>query len=139
MGKLTGVLDTLNSLTGVNRRHNRALRDVIDWVATLQDFLSRYKLPEGSTNFDPIFKNIGEAKFDLTAITHRTHDVLNTAKNVKGTRISPLIEEVLHDLEDIRRALINPALGRAMIGKLIPELYESFGKLREAISDLEYK
>jgi len=139
VGKLIVFLDTLNSLTGINRRHNRALRDVTDWSATMQDFFSRYNLQEGSTNFDSIFENIGEAKFDLTTITYRTRDIIKTAKNIKGTRISPLIEEILHDLEDIRRALINPALGNEIINRLIPELLESFRKLQDAISDIEYK
>ena len=139
MGKLTGFRDTLNSLTGINRRHNRALRDVTDWSATLQEFLSRYNLPEGSTNFDSIFENIGEVKIDLTTITYRTRDIIKTAKNLKGAMISPLIEEILRELEDIRRALINPDLGRAIINRLIPELHESFRKLRDAISEIEYK
>ena len=72
----------------------------------------------------------------FTTITHRTRKTIKAAKNVKGTSILPLIEEILHNLEDIRRALINPALGSAVIMKLIPELCKSFGKLQDAISDI---
>ena len=139
MGKLTVLLDTFNSLTGRRERHNRALRDVTDWSAAIQGFLSRYNLQEGSSNFDSIFENIGEAKLDLTTITYRTREIVKTAKNVKGTRISPLIEEILDDLEDTRRALINPALGSAILSKDIPKVYESLKKLQDAISDIEYK
>jgi len=139
VGKLTVLLDTFNSLTGRRGRHNRALRDVTDWSAAIQQFLSRYNLQEGSSNFDSIFKNIGEAKFDLTTITYRTREIVKTAKNVKGTRISPLIEGILGDLEDTRRALINPALASAILSKNIPKVCESFKKLRDAISDIEYK
>ncbi|MFQ5996343.1 MAG: hypothetical protein ACE5KP_01790 [Dehalococcoidales bacterium] len=126
-------------MTGRSRRHNRAIRDVTDWAGTIQEFFARYNLQEGSTNFDSILENIGEAKFDLTTITYRTREVIKTAKNIKGTSISPLIEEILHKLEDIRRALINPALSSAVIRRLIPELYESFAKLQDAISEIEYK
>ena len=139
MDRLTAFWDTLNSLTGISGRHNRALRDVVDWSATIQEFLSRYGLQEGSTNFDLVFENIGEAKFDLTSITYRSRDIIKTAKNVKGTRISPLIEKILHGLENIRRALINPALGSEIINRLISELHESLRKLQDAISDIEYK
>ena len=139
MGKLTVLLDTFNSLTGRRGRHNRALRDVTDWSAAIQEFLSRYNLQEGSSNFDSIFENIGEAKFDLTTITYRTREIVKTAKNVKGTGISPLIEGILGDLEDTRRALINPALASAILSKNIPKVCESFKKLRDAISDIEYK
>ena len=139
MGKLTVLWDTFNSLTGRRKRHNRALRDVTDWSAAIQEFLSRYNLQEGSSNFDSIFENIGEAKFDLTTITYRTREIVKTAKNVKGTRISPLIEEILDDLEDTRRALINPALASATLSKDIPKVYESLKKLQDAISDIEYK
>ena len=136
MGKLKAALDTFNSLTGRSGRHNRALRDVTDWAGTIQEFLARYNLHEGSTDFDSILENIGKAKFDLTTITYRTRKTIKTAKNVKGTSILPLIEEILHNLEHIRRALINPALGSAVIMKLIPELCKSFGKLQDAISDI---
>ena len=139
MGKLTAFFNTVNSFTGRNSRHNRALRDVTDWAGTIQEFLATYNLQEGSINFDSILENIGKAKFDLTTITYRTREIIKTAKNVKGTSIPPLIEEILHNLEDIRRALINPALGSAVIRRLIPELCESFGKLQYAISDIEYK
>ena len=139
MGKLKGALDTFDSLIGRSGRHNRALRDVTEWVGTMQEFLSRYNLQEGSTNFNSILDNIGEAKFDLTTITYRTRDIIKTAKNVKGTSISPLIEEIVHTLEDIRRALINSALGSEVIRRLIPELCDSFGKLQDAISGIEYK
>ena len=139
MGKLTVLLDTFNSLTGRRKRHNRALRDVTDWSAAIQEFLSRYNLQEGSSNFDSIFENIGEVKFDLTTITYRTREIVKTAKNVIGTRISPLIEEILGDLEDTRRALINPALASAILSKDIPRVYESLKKLQDAISDIEYK
>ncbi len=126
-------------MAGISGRHNRALRDVMDWSATLQEFLSRYNLQEGSTNFSSIFENIGEAKFDLTTITYRTRDIIKRAENVKGAKIPPLIEGTLHNLENIRRALINSALGSEIMDGLISELHESLSKLQNAISDIEYK
>jgi len=139
VGKLAALLDTFNSLTGISRRHNKALRDVTDWSVNIQEFLSKYNLKEGGSNLDSIFENIGEAKFDVTTITHRAHDLINAAKNVKGARISPLMEEIIDELGNIRRALINPTLGISILRQDIPKLYESFKKLQDAISAIEYK
>ena len=139
MGKLTVFLDTFNSWTGRSRRHNRALRDVKDWSAAVQQVLERYNLQEGSSDFGSIFENIGEAKLDFTTITYKTGEIIEIAKNVKGTRISPLIEKMHSKLANIRRALINPALGNEILGTVISELQESFKKLQDAISDIEYK
>ena len=139
MGKLTGLLDRFNSFTGRNSRHNRALRDVTDLSVAIQEFMSRYNLQEESSKLNFIFENIGSAKFDLTTIAHRTRMIIKTAKDIKGKGISPLIEEVHSDLEDVRRALINPALGSTILSEVLSKLRESFKKLHDAISDIEYK
>jgi len=139
MGKLTGLLDRFNSFTGRNSRHNRALRDVTDLSVAIQEFMSRYNLQEESSKPNFVFENIASAKFDLTTIAHRTRMIIKTAKDIKGKRISPLIEEVHSDLEDVRRALINPALGSTILSEVLSKLRESFKKLHDAISDIEYK
>ena len=139
MGKLTALLNTFNSLTGISRRHNQALRDVTDWSTTVQAFILKYNLKEGSSNLGSVLENIGEAKFDVTTITHRARDVIAVAKNIKGTMISPLIEEVIDEFGNIRRALINPTLGITILRQDIPKLNESFKKLKDSISAIEYK
>lgn len=139
MGRLKGLLDTFNSLTGRSWRHNKALRDIAEWSATIQEFFTEYNLQEEGSNFDSILENIGEVKFDLTTITFRARGIIKTAQNIKGVNISPLINEIIDELEDVRRALINPALGRTILIKVIPELRNSFKKLQDAISEIEYK
>lgn len=139
MGKLTALLNTFNSLTGISRRHNQALRDVADWSTTVQAFLLKYNLKEGSFNLGSVLENIGEAKFDVTTITHRARDVSAVAKNIKGTMISPLIKEIIDEFGNIRRALINPALGITILRQDIPKLHESFKKLKDSISAIDYK
>ena len=139
MGKLTVFLDTFNSCTGRSRRHNRALRDVTDWSVAVQQVLERYNLQAGSSDFGSIFENIGEAKLDLTTITYKTSEIIEIAENVKGTRISPLIEEMQSKLADVRRALMNPALGNEILNGAVSKLQESFKKLQDVISDIEYK
>ena len=139
MSKLKTAFDTFNSLTGRSGRHNRALRDVTEWAETIQGFLARYNLQEGSANYKPVFENIGEAKVDLTTIAHKARTVIKTAEDVKGKKIPPLIEEVLDDIDATKRALINPSAGRILIKKIMPELLESFQQLQHTITGIEYK
>jgi len=139
VGKLIALLNTFNSLTGISRRHNQALRDLTDWSTTVKAFILKYNLKEGSSNLGSVLENIGEAKFDITTITHRARDVIAVAKNIKGTMISPLIEEIIDEFGNIRRALINPTLGITILRQDIPKLHESFKKLKDSISAIEYK
>ena len=139
MGGLKGLLDTYNSLTGRSGRHNNALRDVTEWLATIQEFLKEYDLQEEGSNLDSILENIGKVKFELTTTIYRSSGIIKTASNIKSLKISPLISEIVDELEDFRRALINPALGHTILIKVISELRNSFEKLRDAISQIEYK
>ena len=139
MGKVTNFLDRIDSFTGRNRRHNRALRGVTEFSAAIQEFLARYDLPEESSRFDTLLKNVGLAKFDLTAIAYRGRTLDKTAKRIKGTKISPLIKAIISDLENVRRALITPDLGSAVLEKVIPKLGQSLSELQDAISGIEYK
>jgi len=139
VGKLTILLDTFNSLTGVTRRHNQALRDVTDWSVTIQEFLSRYNLQEGSSNLESIFENIGPAKLDVTNITYRTRAIIKAAKDITGKKIVPLLEEVYNDLEEVRRGIFTPKLGSVFLRKSVAKLHKSFKNLREAISGMEFK
>ena len=139
MGRLKGLLDTFNSLTGRSRRHNQALRDVTEWLATLQEFFTKYNLLEEGSDLAPILENIGEVNFELTNIKHRARGIVKTAPNLKGLKISPLINEVIDELDGVRRAFINLAFDNTILTKVITELHNSFQKLQDAISEIDYK
>lgn len=139
MGRLKGLLDTFNSLTGRSGRHNKALRDVTEWLATIQEFFTEYNLQEEGSNLDSILENIGEAKFKLINIKYRAREIIKTAPNIKGFKISPLINEIVDEFDGVRRALINLDFDPTMLIKVIPELHNSFKKLQDAISEIEYK
>ena len=138
MGKLTVFLDTVNSLTGRSKRHNRALRDIIDLSKTIQEFILRYHLQEKGPAFDFLFENIGLAKIELTTIIYQARTIVTTVKTVKGKNISPSLMEVHSDLEEVRRALIEPTVSR-VLEKSAYKLCTSFKKLNDAISEIEYK
>ena len=137
MGKLGAFLDTLNLLSGVSARHNRALRDANDCAGTIQKFLTTYDL-YGSSNFGLLLENVGKAKFDLTAIAYRARLLIKTVKNIKGQQVSPLISEIVTSVENLRRALIDPSLYGENLSEVILSFRISFEKLQDALSDIEY-
>ena len=137
MGKLRVLLDALNSLTGISARHNKALRDIKDWVITVQKFLTVYDL-YGSPNLDSLIENIGKAKFDLTAIAHKARPLINTAKNIKGEQMVSLIVDLTENVGNLRRTLINPSLQDVILKKDILSLLTSFEKLQDALSGTDY-
>jgi hypothetical protein len=140
MGKLRTFFDIINSVTGTSTRHNRALRDLKDWAATVQRFLATYNLyGSPDLDLDLLLSNIGEAKFDLTAIAYQARPLVKTAGKIKGQKFSPLISELNDRIENIRRALINPSFYDTKLRNEILSLRKSFKKLQGALSVIEYK
>ena len=140
MGKLKGLFDTLiNLLARKNERHNRALSDIRDLLGATEEFFAKYSLQENGSDFRLIFENVGQAKFDVTTITHRTRARIKIAKDIRGKNLRPLLEEVLNKLEEVRRVIFNPILGSTVLRKSVFELRESFKNLLDAVSGIEYK
>jgi len=139
VGKLKVLSNTFNSLTGRSARHNRALRDITDLLAEIQRFYSIYNLQEGSPKFESLLAKIGYAKFDLTNLAYHTRPMIKTSKDIKGEKISPIIDEISNELEDLRRALMNPALRKTHLRKAISELHKSVTNLQDKLSKIEYQ
>jgi len=138
MEKLKAFSDIFDSLTGRAKRHNQALRDVIDWSTTIHDFLTKYKVEE-SHNLDLILEHIGEVKFDLTNIAYKARAIIPISKNIKGTKVSSLIEEIMRCLEEIRRLLIHPDLNRTRLVPMLPKICELYKNLQDSILETKYK
>lgn len=139
MGKLKVLSNTFNSLTGRSGRHNRALRDITDLLAEIQRFYSIYHLEEESSKFESLLANIGYAKLDLTNLAYHTRPMIKTSKDIKGEKISPIIDEISNELEDLRRALMDPALRKTHLRKAISELHKSVANLQDKLSKIEYQ
>ena len=139
MGKLKAISDTFNSLTGRSERHNRALSDTTELLAELQRFYTSYNLQEESPKFKSLLEKIGYAKFDLTNLTYHIRPMIKTARDIIGVQVSPTMEKILTELEEFRRALMNPALRKAHLRKVISELSESVTSLQDNLSNIEYK
>jgi hypothetical protein len=139
VGKLTRIVHTFNALTGISGRHDKALRDVSEWTARVQDILSQYNLLEEGSRFDQLLQKAGEAKIDLTSLTYNGHPMIKTAQAIRGTKVSPLVGEVVEGLEEVRRALINPSFSQQSLAREMPRLRESFQELQDTLSKIEYR
>ena len=139
MGKLKVISNTFNSLTGRSWRHNKALRETTDLLDEIQEFYSNYKLQEGNSDLKPLMENIGYAKFDLTNLTYHIRPMVGTAKDIIGVKVSPAMKQILSQIEDLRRALMDPALRRTQLREAISELHESVADVQHKLSEIEYK
>lgn len=140
MGKLKGFLDAfINWFTMKNARHNRALRDILDLQRSIEEFLARYHLQENGTNFRLVFENLGQARIDVTEITHLTGTKIRITKNIESKNLLPLLEEVHSDLEDFKRPLFTRTVSDVVLGQRVLKLHESLENLLATISEIEYK
>ena len=123
-------------VTGASGRHNKALRDVNDWAATVQKFLNTYEL-YGSSSYTALLDNVGSAKFDLTGIAYNGRPVIDIAKKIKGADMPAIITDVINSLENLRRFLIHPDKQEEKVDDSVDNLRTSYEKLQDTISHID--
>ena len=126
-----------NMVTGASGRHNKALRDIDEWAATVQKFLTTYDL-YGNANFTVLLENVGNAKFDLTGLAYNGRPLVNEAKKIKGTDIADMLSDVITGIESLRRFLINPEMQSDNVNDSVDNLRVTYEKLQEAIDNTDY-
>lgn len=131
------IINVLNILTGRTVRHNRALRNIRDWAATVQKFLSEYQL-YGNSNIDFLLENNRKANFDLIAMTHKGNDLIKPASKIRDAQVASLLTKVVDESENMRRALMSPNLRGTRLPEVVSRLLVSFEKLQEKLSATEY-
>jgi hypothetical protein len=137
MAILRVIIDLFNLLTGRTLRHNRALRNLRDWVATVREFLSEYRLGIDS-NIGFLLENARQADFDLVALAHKGNLLVKPATRIRGKQVAPRLAEIVNEMENMRRALMSPALRSARLPEVLSRLRLSFEKLQEKLSAVEY-
>ena len=136
---LNKVLYIFQLVTGIIGRHNLALRDVSEWSSSIEAFLQTYNLLETDTGIGPILDDHGKAQFELVALTHKAHQINKISQNIKGARISPLTFDMAENLDGVRRALINPSLSQPILVEALTQTRASFSRMKDALSEIEYK
>jgi hypothetical protein len=123
----------------VRKKHNRALRDILDLQRSIEEFLTKYHLQEKGTDFRLVLENIGQARIDITEIAHLAGKTVGTAKNVQGKHLGPLLEQVSSDLEDLKRGLFTKTVRGSSLAEWLTRLPNSLENLLGAVSVVEYK
>jgi hypothetical protein len=136
MVKKESISGIFNVVTGASGRHNKALRDVNDWAATVQKFLNTYEL-YGSSSYTALLDNVGSAKFDLTGIAYNGRPVIDIAKKIKGADMPAIITDVINSLENLRRFLIHPDKQEEKVDDSVDNLRTSYEKLQDTISHID--
>jgi hypothetical protein len=141
MTKIENILKTIvnlwNFLSGKSARHNRALRHVRDWSATVPKFLSDYRLSAGA-DMAFLLENTRQANFDLIAMTHKGNELVKPAAQIKGAPVSPLLTKVVDEIENMRRAMMSPVLRSQRLPEVVTRLRASSEKLQEKLASLEF-
>ena len=136
--RLDSIRNTFQALTGISGRHNRALREVRDWAAIAQQFLMTYHL-YGTSDMGYLLDNIGEAKVELTRICYTARPLVKKAGNIKNVAIPPLMNELVEELESMRRALMNPTLREVKLPDIISRVRVTSEKLQDRLAETELK
>jgi hypothetical protein len=136
MGKKEAISGMFNVVTGASGRHNKALREVNDWAATVQKFLNTYEL-FGSSSYTALLDNVGSAKFDLTGIAYNGRPVIDIARKIKGADVAQMISDVIASVENLRRFLIHPDKQEEKVDDSVDNLRASYEKLQETISQID--
>jgi len=137
MGILRIIINLFYWLTGRTRRHNRALRYIRDWAATVQKFLSEYQL-YSDANIDFLLENNRKANFDLIAMTHKGNDLIKPASKIKDAQVVSLLTKAVDEIENMRRALMSSGLRGTRLPEVVSRLRVSFEKLQEKLSAIEF-
>ncbi|MFH1647547.1 MAG: hypothetical protein ABID71_07690 [Chloroflexota bacterium] len=130
--------DAFKIATGASSRHNRALREVRDWASTVRKFITIYGLAEGD-DLGQLLGNIGDAKFDLTAIAYTSRPVIKKARRIMGFDVPALIKALVGNVESMRLILISPSLQEERLKQAISGLNASFENLNEAITTTGFR
>ncbi len=138
MKKLKRLSDVLINAF-IRKKHNRALRDILDLQRSIEEFLTKYHLQEKGTDFRLVFENIGQARFDIVQIAYLAGKTIETAKNVQGKHLRPLLEQVSGDLEDIKRGLFTSTVRGSSLAERLTRLRNSLENLLRVASAVEYK
>jgi len=125
-----------NVVTGASGRHNKALREVNDWAATVQKFLNTYEL-YGNTSYIKLLDTVGSAKFDLTGIAYNGRPIIETSRKIKGADVSTMVSEVITGVEILRRYLIHPDKQEEKVDDSVDSLRASYEKLQDTLSQMD--
>ncbi|MFC1995721.1 hypothetical protein ACFLVM_02460 [Chloroflexota bacterium] len=101
--------------------------------------MKEYDLHEEDSNLGTMLENVGKVRLELIRITYRARGITQIARKVKNVKVLPLVNEIIDELEDFGRELINLDFNQSELIKTIPRIRNSLLELKDVISEIEYK
>ena len=129
----------VNWFTMKNQRHNRALRDTLDLIKTIEGFCEKYRLQDELSDFKTVFTTIGEARIDATEVTYRIMRTLRIVRLIDSKSLPALLLAVYNDFEELKRSLYTRTLGSRVLKERVIKLNASFENMLAEISKIEYR
>lgn len=129
----------INWVTRKNARHNRALRDLLYLSKLIEDFFARYRLREDGFSFKSVFEKMGQMRIDTIDLAYQTELRIKRVGNIQGKNLSPMVEEVHNELEELKRLLFTSIVTGKLLAGPVSKLEKAFDNLLAAISDMGYK
>ena len=140
MAKLTSLLKAfIKWVIREKAKHNRALRDILYLIKTIEDFCTKYRLQDDSPNFKTLFEHMGKARIDATEIVYQTGIRIRRFGAIKGKDLLPLVEGMYNPLDELKRSLFTLSLSSEVLTQRVSKLNVAFENLLAAISDIGYK
>ena len=137
MVKMGSFINALNILTGATARHNSALRAVNDWAVSVRKMITDYDL-HGSSEYESLLQDSGNAKFDLTAISYNGKAVVKPAKSIRGQDFQQMVINNIEAVENLRRILIKPSLRKEKLDEVISELLTAHESLQDSLNNTDF-
>ncbi|MBI4188856.1 MAG: hypothetical protein HY529_06585 [Chloroflexi bacterium] len=123
----------------VRKKHNRALRDILDVQSKIAGFLTKYHLQDKNADFGLVFEKIGQARVEIVELAYLARKTTGVARNVQGKHLQPLLRQVSVDLEDLKRGLFTSSVRGSGLAERLTQVQNSMAHLLEAVSTADYK
>ena len=120
-------------------RHNRALRDLLYLLKTIEDFMARYRLKEDGSDFNTAFKNMGQFRIDAVEIAYQSGIRIRRANDIQGKDLPSLVEEVHNGLDELKRALFTRTLSNQVLRQIVSRIDVAYKNLIAAMESEGYK
>ena len=140
MVKLRNLLEAfVRWITRENARHNRALRDILYLVKTIEDFFMQYHLPGDSPDFKTLLEHLGKTRIDTTELVYQTGIRIRRSRNIKGKDLPSVVGDIYNALDELQRSLFTRTLSSEVLSRRITMLDTAFENLLNALSGIGYK
>jgi hypothetical protein len=134
------LIDTIkiifNRLSGATARRNRALRHTSDFTEAIKKFLTSYDQYE-NVDINRFLEKSSEIKFDVSVLAHSGRSVAKLAVSLKNKPAVLLIDEIVENMESVRRYLFSPSAQKEKLRQALIKLRTSSEELQKFITEIK--